>query len=96
MVVDSKMIVTNRGYQTSIIDEQMKIAYKSNEDPRPLRQLKARIMCRHETLNARIKDYMMMRETFRHTDEQHEIAFKAILVVIQYELDMGFTNLFEV
>eukprot|EP00977_Amphora_coffeiformis_P013255 scaffold3419_cov142-Amphora_coffeaeformis.AAC.3 len=75
---NGKMVIADRGYQTSRADEVNKVAFKRNEDPAALKKFKARALCRHETVNGRIKEYKCLSETFRHTDAQHGLAFKAV------------------
>lgn len=91
-----KMLVADRGYQTSQPTEIGKMAFKRNEDPSNLQKYKGRVMCRQETVNSRIKQYKVLSETFRQCDEVHEICFKAICVIIQYQLDCGAAFLYDV
>lgn len=91
-----KMLVADRGYQTSKPNEIGKMAFKRNEDPSSLQKFKGRVTCRQETINSRLKQYKTMSETFRQSDDVHEIAFKAVCVIIQYQLDAGAAFLYDV
>ena len=95
-VQPGKMLVLDRGYQTSRPTEQPKMAFKSNDDPPELCEVKARTMCRHETVNGRIKQFKFASETFRHSDPQHGIGFMATCVLVQCQLDCGAAFLYDV
>jgi hypothetical protein len=49
---------------------------------------------RHETCNARIKQYQVLRQTYRHPLSSHMYCFHAVVNVIQLEIMMG-KELFE-
>ena len=63
--------------------------------PRPgyggkeFRNFKARVRCRHETFNSRLKFYSCLSQLFRHGMDKHGEAFTAICVTVQYEMDNG-------
>ena len=88
-IPNGKMAVGDRGYETSIAAEMDRIAFKRNEDPIELKKFKARVMCRHETVNARIKNFHCTSGTFRQGKDSHQSAFKAVCVIVQYQIDNG-------
>ena len=88
-IPDGKMAVADRGYETSIAHEMQKIAYKRDDDPIPLKKFKARVMTRHETVNSRIKNFAVTSGTFRQGKMKHQSAFKAVCVLVQYQIDFG-------
>ena len=88
-IQDGKMGITDRGYRTSVAAEADKLAFKREEDPPDLKKIKGRSTCRHETVNSRIKQFCAASETFRHGKDKQEAAFKAICVVVQYQIDHG-------
>jgi hypothetical protein len=94
--VDGKWIVGDRGHKTSKEEEMEKIAYKRNDDPCALKRFKARVGCRQETVNSRVKAFASMDATFKHGKERHESAFKAVIVIVQHHMDMGVAALFPV
>ena len=49
----------------------------------------SQIWLRHETLNGKMAKYGSMNQTWRHSWEQHGIAFWAVAVTIQYALNDG-------
>jgi hypothetical protein len=63
--------------------------------PRPgyggkeFQNFKARVRCRHETFNSRLKFYSCLSQLFRHGMDKHGEAFTAICVTVQYEMDNG-------
>ena len=93
-IPQGKFMVADRGYRTGSEQELRKIAFKRNDDPIELKRFKARATCRHETVNARIKQFNAVAETFRHGKDKHEMAFKAICVIVQYHLDLGIAMLY--
>lgn len=94
-IPDGKMGMADRGYKTGIDAEILKIAFKRNDDPIALKRHKGRGTCRQETINARIKSFKCISDTFSHTEQQHEWAFKAVCVIVQYHLDMGVAVLYD-
>ena len=95
-IPEGKFMITDRGYRTGSVEEMKKIAYKRNDDPIQLKRHKGRATCRHETVNARIKQFQAVAETFRHGKDKHEMAFKAICVIVQYHLDLGVAMLYNI
>ena len=65
-------------------------------DDHELKVFKSRVRCRHESVNAHIKNFCFAREAY-HTsnEEKHGIGFRAIYVLVQYQMDNG-SPLFEV
>lgn len=96
MIPQGKLLVTDRGYKTGKEDEMRKIAYKRDDDPIELKRFKGRVTCRHETVNSKIKQFECVSQIFRHGEEKHEMAFKAVCVIVQYHLDMGVATLYEI
>jgi hypothetical protein len=54
-----------------------------------LYRFKSRARLRHETFNGRIKHFASLRDTFRHGEEKHRLAFEAICVTVQYQMENG-------
>ena len=93
-LVPGKLANCDRGY----IKEQFahKIAWPNpQQDSKLVNNLKSRIRLRHETFNGKMAFYATMSQTWRHTDKQHGLAFRAIAVTIQYALNDGTAILFE-
>ena len=88
-----KLAVADRGYINKEFGE--KVSWPNDQDTKEANNLKSRIRLRHETFNGKICFYASMSQTWRHTKEQHGLAFRAVVVTIQYALDNGSTLLFE-
>ena len=63
-------------------------------DPR-LRKIRNRVRARHETVNGRMAMWGCMSKTWHHSWTKHPIAFFAVAVVTQLEIENG-EPLFEV
>jgi hypothetical protein len=62
----------------------------NNLDSKGLQNFKSRSRLRLvETLNGRLKKYECLNQTFRHGREKQSLAFKAVIVTIQYHMDNG-------
>lgn len=84
-----KIAIADRGYQTSRQDEvNMMATPQMNDDP-GLHKFMSRVRCRTETVMGRLKEFKILSETFRHDNEKHEWAFKACVVIVQYQIDNG-------
>jgi hypothetical protein len=95
LMIDGKFLIADRGYKTSEAHLMDKIAYRRNDDPEELARFKARVLSRHETVNSCLKQFRILSDTFRNKKEKHEIAFKAVCLIVQYHLDMNIGFLFD-
>jgi hypothetical protein len=88
-----KLCSGDRGY----IDKKWKhqVSWPNLHDSKETNNMKSRIRLRHETFNGKMSQYGTMRQNWRHTKEQHGLAFRAVAVTIQYALDNGNAFLFE-
>jgi len=68
---------------------------QTTQDTEEVRRLKSRAKARQESLNSRIKTFNIMKHDFRHGTEKHKIAFEAVIVMLQYQLEDS-NPLFEV
>ena len=57
---------------------------------------KKKVRARHENLNARLKLFKVLDETFRHDHRKHGICFRAVAVVVQTNMNHDRGSLFEV
>jgi len=87
--------IADRGYNCSNPDDARKLATPNNTDSKELKNFKSRARARHETVNGRIKNFACAAETFRHGMAKHKIAFEAVCVMVQYQMDNG-SHIFEV
>jgi hypothetical protein len=72
-----------------------KLTKSSSLDSENLRRLKSRAKARQESFNARIKNFGVLHDCFRHGIEKHKICFEAVCVIVQYQLESG-PGLFDV
>ena len=86
---NDKWMIADRGYTTSKPDEVTMIAFPNSADSKELALFKSRARARHESLNGRLKMFDCLNNTFRHSSEKHQIAFEAVCVLVQYQLDNG-------
>ena len=56
--------------------------------------IRNRVMARQEVLNARLKNFAILREPFRNDIEDHVKVFRAILVIVQISIEFGGEKLF--
>ena len=79
-----KKAVADRLYKGKCLE---KCAIRNDLDTAAARQFKKRVRARHENLNARIKNFRIVRERFRHGVKNHRMVFEAVCVVVQYEIE---------
>lgn len=58
-------------------------------DKKRLRKFKNRARARQETINARLKEFRVLAEVYRHRRGLHGLVFCAVCVIVQYEMEMG-------
>jgi hypothetical protein len=58
-------------------------------DSKDLANFKARARCRHETFNGRLKHFKALSVGYQHNPDRHVHVFKAICVIVQYQMDNG-------
>ena len=59
--------------------------YVSKSDKRAKNKARAR----HETVNARLKDWKCLSSTYRHRIQSHKYVFKAVAVCTQLSFENG-------
>lgn len=84
-----KMLIADKGYQTSEVDEVGLFAYPNNRDEEDLRVFKTRARQRHETFNGRLVHYKILQDTFRFPAEKHEHVVRSVAVRVQYAMESG-------
>ena len=96
MVVPGKFVVCDRGYTKFSDPEYLnKVAFKHRDDDDDLKEFKGRVCARHESVNALLKEHQILFQTFRHSKHQHEMAFKAVCLLVQMHFDMAIKYLFD-
>lgn len=64
-------------------------------DSPEVKRFKNRVRARQESLNKKAKDCNILETPFRHPLEKHKEVFEAIITMIQYDFDNGY-SLFDV
>lgn len=90
LAAHGKLGLADRGYPG-----QVELSLPNTNDPGPLKKFKSRGRARHETFNRRLKCFQCLADTFRHNLDKHKIAFQAVCVIVQYQMDNG-AELFEI
>jgi DDE superfamily endonuclease len=84
-----KIAIADSGYKSNEPDEMEILATPNTMDSKELHAFKSRARCRHETFNGRIKNFAVLRGTFRHDEAKFKSAFEAVCVIVQYQMDNG-------
>jgi len=79
------------GFRTSETDETEPplFCYPNSMDPKDVRNYKSRVRCRQESLFGRLKFFRILSDTFTYSKEKHNMAFRAVAVTVQYQMDNG-------
>ncbi|KAL7568440.1 hypothetical protein ACA910_012153 [Epithemia clementina (nom. ined.)] len=88
-----KLANADRGYINKEYVKQ--VAWTNPHDSKEVNNLKSRIRLRHETFNGKMSFFGCLNQTWRHTTEQHLIAFRTVDVTIQYAMNEGTSILFQ-
>lgn len=88
-VAPNKLVIADRGYQTSQPEESAILSIPDDMDCAELSNFKSRARLRHETFNGRLKFFNCLNETFRHAHDKHKFVFEAVVVIVQYQMDNG-------
>jgi DDE superfamily endonuclease len=86
----NKKAIGDRGYPGAAM-----ISTPNGKDDATLRKFKGRVRARHESFNSRIKAFASLDNRFRHGKAKHKMAFEAVCVLCQYQIEEG-KGLFEV
>ena len=84
-----KMGIADGGYEMSKEDDVGYLCVPNSMDSKELRKFKSRARCRHESLNGRLTFFSILQNTFRHGMEKHKVAFEAVCVILQYQMNNG-------
>jgi hypothetical protein len=83
-----KKVIADSGYVSSQPDEIM-LCPPNTMDSKELAKFKSRARLRHETFNGRLKDYLILSQTYRHSRDHHRSVVYAVAATIQYEMNNG-------
>jgi hypothetical protein len=92
-IPEGKMAIADRGYRGKELTAVL--STPNSCDPAEVRKMKSRARARHESFNAKIKNFGVLAGCFRHTLNDHKIVFEAVCVICQYQMENG-SPLFDV
>lgn len=78
-------VIGDSGYE----GEPTKVAVTREGDSEEVKKFKARAKSRHESFNSRLKAFRILDLPFRHGFGQHQLAFEAVTILCQYDLENG-------
>jgi hypothetical protein len=78
-------VIGDRGYR----GEPEKVSTPNRHDSYTAATFKRRAQSRHETYNQRLKSFQILGGKFRHKIEKHKVAFEAVCVIVQYDMENG-------
>ena len=87
--LESKIPEGKYGIADGAYEGGKKLALPKNADKKELKKFKSRARCRHESVNGRLCKFNIVDHRFRHSMQMQKIAFEAVVVVVQYQLDDG-------
>jgi DDE superfamily endonuclease len=85
MIPEGSWAIADNGYRGILT----KIRTSSSLDTEAVRRLKSRAKARHESFNGKLKNFAVVRDRWRHKINKHAIAFKAVCVICQYQMENG-------
>jgi hypothetical protein len=82
-VPPGKIVIADKGYRS--------IAFASTPndlDSPDVMDYKKRVRARQESVNKRLKDFKVLKETFRHPRHKHKAVFEACAVIVQNNIEV--------
>ena len=89
LAMPGKMLVADRGFQTSEPDEVGIFAIPNPRDSRELATFKARVRQRQEIFNGRLKHHKILQDVFRFASDKHQHVVHAVVTRVQYAMESG-------
>ena len=93
LAMPGKKIIADSGYRAKEGTHPEEIGMFSLPNPLDdveLKRFKSRVRARHESFNGRLKCFRILDDKFHGVDlEKHGFAFKAVSVIVQYQMDNG-------
>jgi hypothetical protein len=84
-IPEGMKVIADKGYNArDVVDI---ISTPNSHDSKKVSEYKSRARARQETFNARLKNFGVLEQRFRHDLEKHKIAFEAVAVICQYQLE---------
>lgn len=83
-IKEGKLCISDGGYAGCD-----KVSMPNYREPKELRRFKTLIRTRHESFNGRVTGFRCLQETFQYAPTQHVICFEAVVVMLQYQIELG-------
>jgi len=83
-IIPGKKVVCNGTYKGLAM-----LAKPDCLESKALRNFKSRARNRQETINRRLTAYAAMAHTFTHGIDNHKLAFEAVMVMVQTQMEHG-------
>jgi hypothetical protein len=87
-----KKAIGDAGY----VGHQKECCTPNSHDSRAVRKFKSRALKRHEKFNGYTKVFGILHQRFRHSVPRFTLAFEAVCVICQYQLDCSDKYLFDI
>ena len=85
----NKVAMLDRGFKTENVQHRATHCYPDEIDPPDLHLFKSRARLHQETFNRRLRCFSILCHTFTHGWDKHGSAFAAVVVIVQYQMDLG-------
>jgi hypothetical protein len=82
-----KLAIVDRGYIK--LANKHKLSWPNPYDSKEVNNFKSRARLRHEAFNGRLAFFNILSATFRQSEKKHKLAFEAVVVTVQYQMDNG-------
>ena len=92
MIPEGKRAIADSGYKG---EDGKTCSITRQSDSDEVKELKARAKSRQEVFNSKVKAFEITATEFRHNINLHGVAFEAVCILLQYEMENG-CGLFEV
>ena len=87
MVPDGCRVIADSGFTGKSDKEKRIFSVRNNLDSDEVADFKKRAKSRQETFNKRMKDYDVLKKSFRHGIKRHCLCFDAVAVLVQYAIE---------
>jgi len=90
LIPNGKLVVGDRGYRgEDLSSRQRSLSIRNTRDSEEVKAFKRRVRARHENFNARLKNFAILDNRFRHGVDRHRAVFDAVCVLCQYDMENG-------
>ena len=87
MLLPDERVEADSGYSAG--DPEFCLTPRSIWHPAEKAELRNTLRARQETVNTRLTNFKAMSDVWRHGIDRHSIAFRAVLVMVQIQIEHG-------